>query len=71
MTALFESLSLTIIRDVFSLSNPTYWHFNQVGKPVLDNPTVLVLSSENLLVKWDMGFTIDWPENSHWLSMTL
>src|SRR5882724_11319481 len=36
MTALFESFSLTIILDVFSLSIPTLLHFSRVGKPVLD-----------------------------------
>src|SRR5882724_6988453 len=36
MTALFESFSLTIILNVFSLSIPTLLHFSQVGKPVLD-----------------------------------
>src|SRR5882724_7283806 len=36
MTALFESFSLTIILDVFSLSIPTLLHFSWVGKPVLD-----------------------------------
>src|SRR5882724_8165206 len=37
MTALFESLSLTIICDLFSLLIPTYLHFIQVGKPILDS----------------------------------
>jgi len=37
MTALFKSLSLTIIHDVFSLSIPTYLHFSQVRKPILDS----------------------------------
>src|SRR5882672_8459808 len=29
----------------------------------LVDPTVLVFSTENLLVEWGMGFTIDLPEN--------
>ena len=29
----------------------------------LVDPTVLVYSTENLLVKWGMGVTIDQPEN--------
>src|SRR5882724_5853995 len=37
MTALFESLFLTITLDVFSLSIPTFLHFSRVGKPVLDS----------------------------------
>src|SRR5882724_9611214 len=37
MTALFESFSLTITLDVFSLSIPTFLHFSQVGKPVLES----------------------------------
>src|SRR5882724_12578042 len=36
MTALFESFSLTIILDIFSLSIPTLLHFSWVGKPFLD-----------------------------------
>src|SRR5882724_6946967 len=36
MTALFESFSLTIILDVFSLSILTLLHFSWVRKPVLD-----------------------------------
>jgi len=37
MTALSESLLLTLIHDVFSLSIPTYFHFSWVRKPILDN----------------------------------
>jgi len=37
MTALFESLSLMIICDVFFLSNLTFLHFSQVRKPILDS----------------------------------
>jgi len=37
MTALSESLSLMIIRDVFSLPILTYLLFSWIGKPVLDN----------------------------------
>ena len=37
-TALFESLLLMIICDVFSASIPTYLLFSQVGKPILDSP---------------------------------
>ena len=29
----------------------------------LVDPTVLASSTENLLVEWGMGFTVDWPEN--------
>ena len=29
----------------------------------LVDPTVLVSSTENLLVEWGMGFTVDLPEN--------
>src|SRR5882724_9163986 len=36
MTALFESFSLTITLDVFSLSIPTLLHSSRVRKPVLD-----------------------------------
>ena len=37
MTALFESFSLTITLNVFSLLIPTLLHFSRVGKPILDN----------------------------------
>jgi len=37
MTALFESLLLMLICDVFSLLIPTFLHFSQVGKPILDS----------------------------------
>jgi len=40
MTALFESFSLTIILDVFSLSILTLLHFSRVGKPVLDSKSL-------------------------------
>src|SRR5882724_12781711 len=30
------------------------------------DPTVLVSSTENLLVGWGMDFTIDWPKNPLW-----
>jgi len=36
MTALLESLSLTIILDIISLSIPTFLLFSQVGKPILE-----------------------------------
>src|SRR5882724_9128653 len=37
MTALSESFSLTIIHDIFPLTIPTFLHFSQVGKPILDS----------------------------------
>ena len=37
MTALFESLFLVIIHDIFSVLIPTCLHFSQVRKPVLDS----------------------------------
>ena len=40
MTALFESFSLTFIRDLFSLSILTYLWFSQVRKPVLDTDII-------------------------------
>src|SRR5882724_3506209 len=30
------------------------------------DPTVLVSSTENLLVRWGVDFTIDWPKNPLW-----
>ena len=33
------------------------------GHISLIDPTVLVSNTENLLVKWGVGVTIDWPEN--------
>ena len=36
MTALFESLLLMVIHDVYSVLTPTKLHFIQVGKPILD-----------------------------------
>ena len=36
MTALFESLLPMLICDIFSLSIPTFLHFSQVGKPIID-----------------------------------
>jgi len=36
MTALFESLLLTVIHDVYSMSTLTYLHFSQVRKLSLD-----------------------------------
>ena len=38
MTALFESLLLMIICDVFSVLIPTYLLFSQVGKHIIDKP---------------------------------
>src|SRR5882724_9626929 len=29
-------------------------------------PTVLVSSTENLLVRWGVDFTVDWPKNPLW-----
>src|SRR5882724_12342683 len=43
MTALFESFSLTIIHDIFSLLILTYLQSSQVGKPILD--TMLVIKA--------------------------
>ena len=37
----------------------------------LVDPTVLVSNTENLLVKCGVGFTIDQPENTLQLSLTL
>src|SRR5882672_12532362 len=37
----------------------------------LVDPTVLVSSTENLLVEWGVGFTIDLPENPSPSSLTL
>jgi len=37
MTALFESLSLTIICNIFSLLISTYLLFSQIRKPILDS----------------------------------
>jgi len=37
----------------------------------LVDPTVLISSSENLLVKWGVGLTIDLPENLSASSPTL
>src|SRR5882672_10989793 len=37
----------------------------------LVDPTVLVSSTENLLVEWGMGFTIDLPENLSLSFLTL
>ena len=31
------------------------------------DPTVLVSSTENLLVRWGMGFTVDLPKNPLWV----
>ena len=36
MTALFESFLLMRIGDISSVLTPTYFHFIQVGKPILD-----------------------------------
>ena len=37
----------------------------------LVDPTALVSNTENLLVKWGVGFTIDLPENPSASSLTL
>ena len=37
MRALFKSLLLTIIHEVFSILILTYFHFSQIGKPVPDS----------------------------------
>ena len=37
----------------------------------LVDPTVLISSIENLLVKWGVGFTTDLPENLSVSSLTL
>jgi len=47
MTALFESLLLTIIHDLFSALIPTYLLFIQVGKPVLDTRPKSPLDNQN------------------------
>ena len=44
-TALFESVLLTIICDVFSASILTYLLFSQVGKPILDTEPNHLLST--------------------------
>ena len=36
----------------------------------LVDPTVLISNTENLLVEWGMGLTIDWPENPLLPSLT-
>jgi len=41
MTALFESLFLKIIHDVFSVLILAYLHFSQVRKPILDSHVTL------------------------------
>jgi len=49
MTALFVSLLLTTIHDVFSTLILTYLHFSQVRKPVLDTPTAKWSTSHAIL----------------------
>ena len=55
MTALSESLLLTLIHDVFSLLILTYLHFSWVRKPVLDIVTMNYIAAQSNIPKWSLN----------------
>ena len=58
MTALFESFSLTIIHDVFSLPILTYLLFSWIRKPILDSGFPLISHFNTHIVVSPMDFKL-------------